>query len=485
MKKAVLFILLLSVLIISGQDDFNKWLKDQEKDFTSWKSQQDKNFSEFLKNGWSYYKTEEPVKQDTIPKPEEIPNPVDQNCPDLVAGNMVELKINDAEMKTLSTSDILKEVQHEQLMYAVSKGTETLHLSYWGLIFNLNYNINMKIENIKKCNSAEIASFWGRLSNTDYELILKDLQKMRERFRLNDWAYCQLIYHTGEEIFQDQNMSNLFTWFTLTKNAFNCKAGYNEDEIYLLLATQNKIYGEPHLVLDGRDFYSIDLSNNNIKPINIYTYDGEYPEADDLIDLNITSSPYLNEVVVEKKLLFSYGDSTWTIPIRQNQTLVEFLAEYPATDLAVYFKSDVSPILRESLIAGLEPIIDNRTEAEALNILLRFVQTAFKYQTDDQQFGEENSLFPDETVFYEYCDCEDRSFLFSWLVREFLGLEVIGLDYPGHIATAVQMNFDIEGDKINFNGTDYLVCDPTYINADIGVIMPQFLNVEPEIIQFQ
>ena len=35
MKKAVLFILLLSVLIISGQDDFNKWLKDQEKDFTS------------------------------------------------------------------------------------------------------------------------------------------------------------------------------------------------------------------------------------------------------------------------------------------------------------------------------------------------------------------------------------------------------------------------------------------------------------------
>ncbi len=485
MKKTLLFILLLSVLIISGQNEFDKWVKNQEKDFSSWKSQQDKNFSEFLEHGWSYYETEEPVKQDSIPKPEEIPNPVDHSCPDLEVGNIVALEIDEDKLKTPSTSDILKDVQREQLMYAVSKGTETLRLSYWGLIFNLNYNINMKIESMKKCNSSEIASFWGKLSNTDYELILKDLQKMRERFRLNDWAFCQLIYHAGENIYQDANMSNLFTWFILTKSSFNCKVGYNEDKVYLLLATGNRIYGEPHLVLDSRDYYSVDLSNKNIQPINIYTYDGKYPEAEDLIDLNIASSPYLNEVVVERKLSFSYGDSTWVIPIRQNQTLIDFLAEYPATDLTVYFGSEISPILHQSLIAGLKPIIDNRAEAEALNILLRFVQTAFKYQTDDQQFGGENSLFPDETMFYEYCDCEDRSFLFSYLVREFLGLGVIGLDYPGHIATAVQMNFDIEGDKINFNGTDYLVCDPTYINADIGVIMPQFLNVEPEIIQFQ
>jgi len=485
MKKTLLFILLILVAGIFAQSEFDEWLKNQNQDLANWKSQQDKAFSEFLEKGWAMYETEESAQQDTIPKPVEIPNPVGQSCPDLIVGEIISVEIDEEDLKLPETSSILEDVQREQLMYAVSKGSESLRLSYWGLIFNLNYNSNMAIAKINKCDAKEIASFWGRISNTEYELILNDLQKMQERFKLNDWAFCQLIYQAGYGIFNDINMSNLFTWFSLTKSGYDSKVGYNEDEIYLLLATKNRIYGEPHLVLEERDYYSVDLSNTDIKPLNIYTYDGNYPDAEDLIDLNITSSPYLEEVVVERELSFTYQDSLYTIPIRQNKTLVDFLADYPATDLTVYFEADISPMLRKSLVNGLQPILAEKTEAEALNILLRFVQTAFKYQTDDQQFGEENSLFPDETLYYEYCDCEDRSFLFSYLVKEFLELEVIGLDYPGHIATAVQMNFDIEGDKIMYNGSDYLVCDPTYINADIGVVMPQFLNVQPEIIQFR
>ncbi|MCF7913087.1 MAG: hypothetical protein K9M99_11200 [Candidatus Cloacimonetes bacterium] len=485
MKKVLLLMLLLLIMQVFAQSEFDEWLKNQNQNFKDWKSQQDKTFSEFLEKGWAMYHTEAAVERDSIPKPQEIPNPVGQSCPDLIVGDIISVEIDEEELKLPETSNILEDVQREQLMYAVSKGSETLRLSYWGLVFNLNYNANMKIAKIEKCNAEEIASFWGRISNTDYELILKDLQKMREKFKLNDWAFCQLIYQTGAEIYGEINMSNLFTWFILTKSGYDCKVGYNADDIYLLLATRNRIFGEPHLMLEDRDYYSIDLSNTAIKPLNIYTYDGSYPDADDLIDLNLTTSPYLEEVVVERQLSFSYKDSTWTIPIQQNKTLIDFLADYPATDLTVYFEAEISPLLRKSLIKGLTPILTERTEAEALNILLRFVQTAFKYQTDDQQFGEENSLFPDETIYYDYCDCEDRSILFSYLVKEFLGLEVIGLDYPGHIATAVQMNFDIEGDKITYNGSDYLVCDPTYINADIGVVMPQFLNVQPEIIQFR
>jgi len=485
MKKLLILMLLISVLQIYSQSEFDEWLKNQNQEYSSWKNQMDKTFSEFLEKGWQMYDINIPVERDSIPKPVDIPNPAGHQCPDLTSGGIVEMEDDNIEPVFPVVTEILEDFQREQLMYAVSKGTESLRLSFWGLIFNLNYNSNMKIYNIDKCDASAIADFWGRISNTDYELIINDLQKMKERFKLNDWAYCQLIFHTGEEIYQDANMSNLFTWFILTKNGYDCKVGYSEDNIYLMLATANTIYGEPHLALEGKDYYSVDLKGNEIKPISIYTYDGKYPDSDDLIDLNISSTPYLEEVIVDRKLNFSYGDNTWTILVKQNKTLVEFLAEYPATDLSVYFKSEISPLLKQSLKEGLEPILEGRSESEALNILLRFVQKAFKYQTDDAQFGEENSLFPEETFYYEYCDCEDRSFLFSYLVEEFLGLKVIGLDYPGHIATAVQMNFDIEGDKITYNDTEYLVCDPTYINADIGVVMPQFSNVQPEIIRFR
>ena len=42
--------------------------------------------------------------------------------------------------------------------------------------------------------------------------------------------------------------------------------------------------------------------------------------------------------------------------------------------------------------------------------------------------------------YYPYCDCEDRSVLYSYLVRNLLKLDVVLLDYPNHIATAVCFN---------------------------------------------
>jgi hypothetical protein len=112
------------------------------------------------------------------------------------------------------------------------------------------------------------------------------------------------------------------------------------------------------------------------------------------------------------------------------------------------------------------------------------VQTAFEYKTDPEQFGREKPLFPDETLFYPFSDCEDRAILFAYLVRHMLGLDVVALDYPGHIATAVMFSTDIAGDSIVFHGKKYIICDPTYVNADVGASMPEFKNVKPNVIVF-
>jgi hypothetical protein len=123
------------------------------------------------------------------------------------------------------------------------------------------------------------------------------------------------------------------------------------------------------------------------------------------------------------------------------------------------------------------------SEIEAVNLLLRFVQTAFKYKTDAGQFGFENYLFLEETLYYPYSDCEDRSVLFAWLVRSLLGLQVVGLNYPGHIATAVKFSDATKGDTVTFNHVKYVVSDPTYINATAGMTMPEFKHKTPEVIQ--
>src|SRR3972149_2063363 len=133
----------------------------------------------------------------------------------------------------------------------------------------------------------------------------------------------------------------------------------------------------------------------------------------------------------------------------------------------------------------LKPILQGKTEWEAVNILLRFVQTAFEYKTDDDQFGREKPLFVDEVLFYPASDCEDRSVLFAYLVQTLLGLDVVGLDYPAHIATAVRFTSEVAGDQVMYEGKKFVICDPTYIGADVGMCMEQFKGVVPKVIKIE
>jgi hypothetical protein len=88
----------------------------------------------------------------------------------------------------------------------------------------------------------------------------------------------------------------------------------------------------------------------------------------------------------------------------------------------------------------------------------------------------------DETLFYEGSDCEDRAVLFSFLVKSLTGLPVAGLNYPGHMATAVKFSNDTGGDVVLIGGVRYTVCDPTFVFADAGRSMAEFKNTEPRII---
>jgi len=124
-------------------------------------------------------------------------------------------------------------------------------------------------------------------------------------------------------------------------------------------------------------------------------------------------------------------------------------------------------------------------EQQAVNFLLRFVQTSLKYKTDEEQFGKENYMFPEETLYYPYSDCEDRAVLFAWLVQSLLGLDVVGLDLPGHVATAVRFNGQVPGDAVTYNGKRYVVADPTYINASVGMTMPDYKNTKPGVIKIR
>ena len=62
---------------------------------------------------------------------------------------------------------------------------------------------------------------------------------------------------------------------------------------------------------------------------------------------------------------------------------------------------------------------------------------------------------------------------------------MVGLDYPGHVAAAVHFNEKVAGDSVNSKGKRFVVTDPTYINANAGMTMPNFKQYKPTVINYQ
>ena len=165
-----------------------------------------------------------------------------------------------------------------------------------------------------------------------------------------------------------------------------------------------------------------------------------------------------------------------------DRSLIDYYNLFPCCDVAVYQIPSVGATVRQSLYPALQQALSGRSETEAADMLLNFVQTAFPYATDDEQFGYERPLFAEETLFYPACDCEDRAVLYSLLVRELLGLDVVLLEYPGHVAAAVCFKGEAPGDYVVVRGKRYTVCDPTYIGAGIGRTMPGMDNASVEVL---
>ena len=223
-------------------------------------------------------------------------------------------------------------------------------------------------------------------------------------------------------------------------------------------------------------------------------FDSDYPKSgfivcdfafpeEKMFSLYINQLPTLPENLTSCRLLTSARFPETHIPICSNKNLMDFFATYPYCRWDVHALTPLSDQTKEALYPVLKKQIANKTQTEAANILINFVQTAFQYKTDKDQFGYERPLFADETLNYPYSDCEDRAILYSVLIRDLLGLDIVLLHYPTHLATAVCFDENVTGDYLQIDGRRYIVCDPTYIGADIGRTMPGMDNITAEVIR--
>ena len=173
-----------------------------------------------------------------------------------------------------------------------------------------------------------------------------------------------------------------------------------------------------------------------------------------------------------------------------NKNLLDFMKEYPRTydgkdhltHWAYYANTPASKEMQQQIYPQLKERLQNANELTAVNMLLNWAQTSFDYEIDEKVWGYERAFFAEETLFYPFSDCEDRAILFSHLVRDLVGLDVVLVHYPGHLAAAVCFNEDVKGDYLMLGERKFVISDPCYIRARVGSTMPGMDNSIAKII---
>lgn len=459
-----------------AEDDFAKWKKQTQDAFQEYKDKRDKEFTAFLEMHWKGVDLLKGVERDPAPKPTVIP--------------VAKLKPVKPVAKPEPIVKIPKPIQAPVVKPVIppepviARKGQRINITYLGGHYAFYYDPKLKVRLSSQVDQKVISGFWSAASLADYDELISQINKRSKALQLNDWAYALLVNNISGAIYPgSETGQSLFTWFLLAKAGYQARIAYDDSKVFLLVPSQQPMYSVPYFTFDEIRYYAVRFDDKKQSLGQVYTYDGNYPDANKALNMQLKNEILSVARPAHRNLSFVFEGKTYNIQIVYDNDRIRFMETYPQLDLEWYFKSKVSALASNALQQQLSDYMRGMDEQKAIDFLLRFVQTSLRYKTDKNNFGKENYLFPEETLYYPYSDCEDRSILFAWLVHSLLGMDVVGLDYPGHVATAILFKGKVAGDSIMYNGKRYVVADPTYINATAGMTMPAFIKEKPEVIK--
>ena len=233
------------------------------------------------------------------------------------------------------------------------------------------------------------------------------------------------------------------------------------------------------MCLNYHDFGSIDFKKNPAFEVNV-----KIPEGEQAFTYKVTQIPdFSPEAYTEKSLQFEYKQQLYTFQVKVNPQVQNIFQNYPVVDFDTYFNIPVSGTTYASLIPLLKQQLNQLSEKEGVDYLMHFSRYAFEFESDQQQFGKEKRLSPEQTLLYSKSDCDDRASLFFYLVKEIYKRPMIVLLYPTHVTIAVQFESSA-GRPIVYNGKKYYICEPTPQAGDlrIGQVAPKLRKAEYKVV---
>jgi len=460
--------------------EFNAFQLKNKAEFDDFRKQINAEYAQKLKANWEEFSLLKPIPKPKIPEPPVAPikDPVISNEP---TKNPVLLDVPApkpaSDPVVVPKTDPATDLPPLPENIPLPTGIPTQQLNFFQLSLNFPVDPGVRVA-CKQVSETAISTYWSQMSSSNYSVLLAALEQLKSSHHFNDWTMYLVVEDLAKAIHTDLNAQKAFQFFFLNQLGYDVKIA-SSGGYHLLVNFMNTVYNYSYSNFDNKRYYF--MSDLGLE--RIHTMPANFSKVARPIDLNQRQVPELGGSSTARTLYLK--DQRQQITLAYRQSALNYYNRIPPSDFSIFFNASLTSEVATRLTSELKPLLSGLSEVEAVQLLLSFVQQSFDYQTDQQQFGQEKYFFPEEILGYPFSDCEDRSVFFAYLVKHLVGLEVIGLHYPGHVATAVKFNAPIHGDAVRVNGVHYIVCDPTYIGAAVGEAMPEFRYTSPETIRIE
>ena len=439
---SLLFFVSVGLSAQTGGDNRNEFLRRSSAQAQEYRSGKRQEYGAFLRRTWNATAESQP-KEDPFRRGD--------------AGRPAEDPPQDVVTPISDVPAIPKTIPLDE--EAISRGS--FPFRFYGRTYKVRYD-NHDIP-LPSVGEQDVAKAWDELAVSATPL-LDDCLTIRDSESLCDWAYLQLIDSLSTTIYPSAlNKRELLFGFLMGMSGYNIRFGRSGDDLTCLYAAEQIIYARPYFSKDGAYFFrhrpgqgALELSDSS-------------PVAARPLDLTLTRSPAFtsgHEMVRH----IETGGIGFDFRIPQSQ--LDFYASSPHTEMYIKADAPVSEAVKETVYPALSSSISGLGEVDAVNKLLGFVQGLMEYRTDGSRWGYEKWSFPEESFYYLCGDCDDHAILFSRLVRDLVGLDVLlvecEVDGAPHETTAVRLSEPLNGDTILYQGDVYYCCEPTSNVAKVG-----------------
>lgn len=519
---------------VSAQDDeddprkaFEKARKQMHKDYDDFRKQALAEYSEFVRQAWKHFDAEPavpaPKEEEILPQlapgadqetaswfgkqldklgslfkskgrkvpetiqPKPAPQPQAKNKP--VENKPVQVKVQEVikPEAPIKQPEPLAEVKEETF-----RANSYMKFDVFGTEckVRIGENCRFKLNDVSANSVADVIA--DEFLKPQYDNMLYDCLQERKRHDFSDWTYYQMLKALTSKFYgEGTNEAVLAQAFLYSQSGYKMRLAHDKDHLYMLAATRHFIYNKLFFSLDGEWYFLLDGKQSD----QLGICQASFPKESSL-SLQISKAQRLAMNPTNERTLRSTKNPDFTFTIRSNKNYIDFLGTYPSSTVnnnfmtrwSMYANCPLDEGIREQLYPQMKEKLEGKTELEAVQELLWWIHgnidlegeiqnaDCFLYRYDEDVWGVDRAFFGEETLFYPYCDCEDRSILLSHFVRDVVGLDVVLVYYPGHLAMAVNFNEPVEGDYVECEGRKFIVVDPTYIGSKVGETMPMVAN---------